>query len=397
VKIAYIDCFSGVAGDMLLAAFIDAGAPAGAVQEALDSVGIDSSVMSFGQTQRAGLRAGRVEVRTADDDGSRSYADIKEMLERSALSPAVKERALKTFELLATAEARVHGVSPDDVHFHEVGSLDAIVDIIGTCAAVQALELNRVYVSPIATGTGDVHTQHGLIPLPVPAVVELLRDTGATLSARGGDELVTPTGAALVIALTDEFGPVPAMKLQSVGHGAGAADRPIANIVRVLVGETVGEAEGREPSVMLETNVDDMTPELVANAVEKLLAAGAQDAWLTPIVMKKGRPAFTISALVPPEREVDLTAVFFKETTTFGIRSHPVDRSVLSREWIRVEVEGLPVRVKLGRLNGRVTTMAPEHDDALEAAGVTGLALRDVYERAMRAAEPLVREGGKPH
>ena len=389
MKVAYLDCFSGAAGDMLLGALLDAGAPLEAVQDALVGVGLDGDVISFAETQRAGLRAGRVDVR-ADDDRTRRYADIKDLLQDADLSPTVKQDALKTFGLLAHAEARVHGVEPNDVHFHEIGSLDALVDIVGTCAAVHALGIDRIYVSGIVTGTGAAKTQHGLLPLPVPAVVELLRDTGATLVTRGSDELVTPTGAALVAALADEFGPVPAMNVNSIGHGAGAADRPIANILRVLVGEAGAPAWTHEGSILLETNVDDMTPELVAHAAEELLAAGAQDAWITPIVMKKGRPAFTISALATSERESDLTAVFFKETTTLGIRTLPVDRRVLAREWIRVDVRGLPIRVKLGRANGRVTTISPEHDDALEAARATGLALRHIYDEAVRAVEPLV-------
>ncbi|MDQ3955245.1 MAG: nickel pincer cofactor biosynthesis protein LarC [Actinomycetota bacterium] len=391
MKVAYLDCFSGVAGDMLLGAFIDAGAPLEAVQAALVSVGLDAGVISVTETQRAGLRAGRVDLRT-NDDRSRRYADIKGLLQNSELSPTVKQNALKTFDLLAHAEARVHGVEPNNVHFHEVGSLDALIDIVGTCAAVHALGIDRVFVSAIATGTGEVKTEHGLLPLPVPAVVELLRDTAATLVTRGSEELVTPTGAALLAALADEFGPVPAMKVSSIGHGAGTADRPIANILRVLVGDTRAPGWAHGTSVLLETNVDDMTPELVAHAAEELIAAGAQDAWITPIVMKKGRPAFAISALATPERESDLTAVFFKETTTLGIRTLPVDRSVLAREWIRVEVRGLPIRVKLGRANGRVITISPEHDDAVEASRATGLALRLIYDEAARAVEPLVHQ-----
>ena len=391
MRIAYLDCFSGVAGDMLLGAFIDAGAPLHEIQKALVAVEVDPSVLSFDETQRAGFRAGRVDVRTDDDTGSRRYSDIEDLLQKAELSAAVKESALKTFGLLARAEARVHRVKPDDVHFHEIGSLDTIVDIVGTCAAVHALGIDRVFVSAIATGTGEVQTEHGLLPLPVPAVVELLSKTGATLITRGSDELVTPTGAALVAALAEEFAPAPPMRVSSVGHGAGTADRAVANIVRVLIGEAAAPGWGQESSVLLETNVDDMTPELVAHVIQELIGAGAQDSWVTPIVMKKGRPAYTISALASPELENTLTFVFFKETTTLGIRAHPVERSVLTRDWIRVEVGGVPVRVKLARVNGRVTTMAPEHDDALHAARATGLALREIYDQALRAAEPLVQ------
>ena len=246
-------------------------------------------------------------------------------------------------------------------------------------------------VSPIATGTGIVLTEHGEFPLPAPAVTEILSKRGATLFGRGSDELITPTGAAILATAADEFGILPPMTVESIGYGAGDADREWPNVVRVMVGEaTLDSARESSPELIVEANIDDMSPELLPHAVTRLLAGGAQDAWVTPIVMKKGRPAFTLSALCSVEDEARIVDVFFKETTTLGLRTSKIDKRVLEREWVETRVEGRNVRVKVGRSNGLVTTVAPEHDDALGVATDLGIPLREIYARATEEARRLL-------
>lgn len=390
MRAAYIDCTSGAAGDMLLGAFVDAGAPEQEVKDALDSLHLEGWALYFERVTRSGLAATKANV-IITRGRRRSYEEIVQLIENSDLGARPKARSLTTFECLAMAEARVHGTDISGVHFHEVGSEDAIVDIVGCSVAIESLALDRIAVSPIATGTGTVPTEHGEFPLPAPAVTEILNRRGATLFGRGNDELITPTGAAILATAADEFGSLPAMTVDGIGYGAGDADREWPNVVRVMVGKAVPDiASEPHRALIIEANIDDMSPELLPHAVTRLLAGGAQDAWVTPIVMKKGRPAFTLSALCSAEDEARIVDVFFKETTTLGLRTSQVDKHVLEREWVEATVEGLNVRVKVGRSNGLVTTVAPEHDDALGVATELGIPLREVYARAEEAARRLI-------
>ncbi|MDQ4143316.1 MAG: nickel pincer cofactor biosynthesis protein LarC [Actinomycetota bacterium] len=389
MKIAFVDCSAGAAGDMLLGALIDAGASETEVRAALDSLSVGGWELNFEKTTRRGISATRAVVSIANENRSRHLRDIVAVLEDSELDPSVRKRAHHTFDLLAHAEARVHGVQIEEVHFHEVGALDALVDIVGVSAALESLHLEHIVVSPIATGTGTVRSAHGELPLPAPAVSEILAGTGASLFARGKRELVTPTGAALLVAAADEFGNLPHMSIESIGHGAGSADLEFPNIVRLLVGtQTEARTQTTEQALLIEANIDDMSPEMIPHVISKLLDSGAQDAWITPIVMKKGRPAYTLSVLCPPELGDRLTDLVFQETTTLGIRTIPATKRPLEREWVETEVAGSPVRVKVGRLDGRITTVAPEHDDAVAAAETSGLPLKEVYAKALRQATP---------
>lgn len=383
MRTLYFDCFSGAAGDMLLGALLDAGASEAAVRDAVEGLPLEGVALEIGAVTRASLRATKVDVVVTGDHPRRGPREIHEMLREASLPDGVRERARRVFALLTKAEAKVHGIPPEEVHFHEVGAVDAIVDIVGCAAALESLAPERVLASAVATGRGIVESAHDPIPVPAPAVVELLR--GVPMEERGTDELVTPTGAALLREAVHEFGAMPRMTITASGYGAGTRDTTVPNVVRVLVGETAAQ-EREQTLLQIDANLDDMNPELLPHAVEALLGAGAVDAWLTPVLMKKGRPGYVLSALAPaPERD-RVVDVFLRETTTFGVRMHEVTRETLDRAWLEVDVEGHTVRVKTGRRAGIVVTVAPEFEDARRVAKATGIPLKDVYERARLAA-----------
>jgi uncharacterized protein (TIGR00299 family) protein len=385
MKALYFDCISGASGDMVLGALIDAGADVNRIRDQLSSLSMDEWELEVHEVTRGSIRATRCDVVVANDDTERSYSDVLDLLSAGDLSAGVEERARRAFDILARAEARVHGVPVEQVHFHEVGARDAIVDIVGSAAALESLEPDDVITSPIPTGRGFVDSAGGTLPIPAPAVIEILR--GATLYERGDAELVTPTGAALLAAFTDRFDAMPSLELEATGYGAGRRDTGREpNVLRVLVGRAVEASPTAPTAILIETNIDDMSPELLPYVIDSLLAAGAQDAWLTSIVMKKGRPAFTLSVLVG-RAEIDrVLDVVYRETTTLGVRVREVAKDELAREWMEVSVSGQPVRVKLGRRGGEIVTLAPEHDDAARVARATGLALKDVYAEATRLA-----------
>lgn len=386
MKVLYFDCFSGASGDMVLGALIDAGVPEEVVRGSLDALDVPGWNLEVTGTTRGGLRATHANVSVKETGAERSYDDIVTLVRSSSLTPQVMELSLDVFDALARAEAKVHGVEVARVHFHEVGSLDAIIDVVGSCAALAHLSPDVVVGSAIATGTGLVDSAHGPLPLPAPAVAEMLATHRAPVVGRGLRELVTPTGAALLVTWSHSFGELPSMQIEAVGYGAGAAEDAVPNVLRLFVGQLQPESESGSSMLLIETNVDDMSPELLPHVIECLIEQGAQDAWLTPIVMKKGRPAHTISVLVDQERRDAVVEVVFAETTTLGIRSTPVTKETLQREWMSVEVQGHPLRIKIGRRRGRVVTMAPEHEDAVAVARATGVPLKGVYARALDAA-----------
>lgn len=389
MKVLHFDCISGAAGDMLLAALIDGGASESAVRAALEGLRLPDWELTVTPTSKSGLRANQVKVSTTDTSTSRRYGDIQALLESADLNHGVKQRALATFRVLAEAEAKVHGSKPEDVHFHEVGAVDALVDIVGCAAAIEDLGPERITASSLVTGRGWTDSAHGQLPVPAPAVLEILR--GIPLSERGTDELVTPTGAAILRAATDSFGPMPEMTVGSVGYGAGERDLAWPNVVRVLVGQDTKDGDG-EQSWLIETNIDDMNPELIPNCVERLISAGASDAWTSPIVMKKGRPAFTLSILVRGNAREETLDVLYRETTTLGVRMHPVTKDELEREWVQVQVLEQQVRVKLGLRGNHIVSVSPEYEDALIAARAEGVPLREIYDKALaEAANKLKR------
>ena len=386
MRTVYLDCLSGASGDMILAALIDAGAPERTVTRALTKLPIDAWDVAVMPTMKGPIRAASLEVACDPAQPPRTYRSIVEMLTEAPLDDPVRERALKTFELLARAEATVHGVDITDVHFHEVGSIDAIIDIVGACAALEHFSPDRVVASRIPTGRGFTDSMHGVIPVPAPAVMELLK--GAELYERGDRELVTPTGAALLAAWCDSFGDMPQLRIEAVGYGAGRADLEWPNVLRIIVGEEADAPIGPESlrTELIETNIDDMSPELLPYVLERTLDAGALDAWLTPVHMKKGRIGTLLSVLVEVGAEQAVLDVLFRETTSFGVRISPVRREVLDRKIVDVEVEGRTVRVKVGSRGGSAITVSPEFEDCATTARATGIALKEIYERARDAA-----------
>ncbi len=384
-RIAWVDATGGVSGDMLLGACLDAGVDVTVVRDAIARLELPERVdVSAEPVERAAIGATRALVSTAETRQRRTLPDVLALLD--ALEPRVRDRAADVFRALAAAEARVHRVAVDDVHFHEVGALDSIADVVGVVAALDSLDVDRLVCSPIALGGGRAGTEHGPIPVPGPAVVELLRAHDAPGFGGPVDmELATPTGVALMVTLADAFGPLPELRPELVGAGAGAADPDgHANLTRLVVGTPVPASPVRE--VVLEANVDDLDPRLWPGVLTALMEAGAADAWLTPVVMKKGRPAYTLSVLAAPDRVDALERVMLTHTSTIGLRRYAVDKVALPREIAEVEVYGETVRVKLARLDGEVVTATPEWDDVARVAATKGLPEREVLEAARVAA-----------
>jgi hypothetical protein len=395
--VAWWHCFSGIAGDMAFASLLDAGADLDEVTAGLGALGVSGWHIEAERTTRSGVAATRliVEVDPKEDVADRTWGTIRGTLEGAAgLSDRARQRAQKVFACLAVAEGFVHGVSPEEVHFHEVGGLDALIDVIGTCLALESLGVGSVYASPVAVGTGTVRGAHGVLPNPAPAVVRLL--AGAPVHGTGQTaELTTPTGAALLAGLDASFGPLPLMKVTASGYGAGARDLPGApNLLQVVVGEEVGEEDvvgdgvvgHNQDLVVLEANVDDVTGEVLAHTVEALMGAGALDAWLVPVLAKKGRPGHVVSALAEPEGVAALARALARETGTLGFRQHHVARWALAREEVEVDVEGQVVRVKVGPHRFKA-----EYDDCARAASQLGLPVGEVARHAEEAARHLRR------
>ena len=383
--IGWVDAGAGAAGDMLLGALLGAGVPTDVLQEAVDAVSPEPVRLSVEQVRRGGLAATRCHVEIAESTTHRTWADVRALLAAADLDPAVAERSYSVFERLAVAEAAVHGTSPDEVHFHEVGALDAIADVVGVCAGLVHLGLERLVVSPIAVGSGRVQAAHGSMPVPVPAVTELLRGV-PSLAGPAAMESCTPTGAALLVTHAAEWGAQPAMAVAQVGLGAGSRDPEThANVVRLLVGEPVGKAGADEPW-LLETNLDDLDPRLLPGVLESLLALGVLDAWLTPIIMKKGRPAHTLSVLVTDEHLEAARDLVFTETTTLGIREARVTRAMCDRTFEEIEIGGHRIRIKVATWRGRRVNLQPEFDDVAAAAGALGRPVVDVLAEAAAAA-----------
>lgn len=397
MRILYFDCIAGISGDMALGALIDAGADLEPIRKGLAGLPLEPFELDVEEVDAGGLRATKVHVRTSSLGLIRTYASIRSLLDQAEMPLNAKGMAQRIFRRLAEAEAMIHRRELEQVTFHEVGAVDSIVDIVGTALALASLGVERVFSSAVPTGFGMVKTEHGSLPIPAPAVVELLR--GAPMYSRGVSvELVTPTGAAILASIVEGFGELPPMRIEHVGYGAGTARLDFPNVLRVLIGEEDRDAvpPGTDTPVggelVFETNVDDLNPELYTYVLERLFDAGAQDAWLTPIVMKKGRPAVTISVLASPQRQEAIRQVLFRETGTLGIRTSAVDKRTLEREWIEVTTHHGIVRVKIGLMAGRAVTVAPEFEDCAQIARDAGIPARDVYEEATRLAREALDE-----
>jgi len=394
VRIAYLDAFSGVSGDMTVGALLDLGLPLAALREAIAALALPGVEVAVERVARSGIAATKFHARVhgerpdqgppAHHHGHRAWAEIRDLLAGSRLAAPVKERALAVFARLAEAEGRVHGVPADAVEFHEVGALDAIVDVVGAALGFVHLGVEAVYAGPLPMGQGRLRSAHGPLPVPAPAVVLLVAGRPVRLED-GAAELVTPTGAAIVAALARREA-APAMRIEAVGYGAGdrvLADRP--NLLRILLGEPVAAA-GADEVVVLEATIDDMSPQLYEHVLERLLAAGARDAFLVPVVMKKSRPAIMLRVLAAPADRDRLAGIVFAETSTIGLRYTTWARLVLPREERTVETLYGTVRVKIARAPDGTVNVAPEFEDCRRLATERGVALKVVYQAALAAA-----------
>jgi pyridinium-3,5-bisthiocarboxylic acid mononucleotide nickel chelatase len=386
---AYFDAFSGIAGDMTVGALLDLGVPFAELERVVAGLELEGCVLVREAREHGPIRATRFAVRTTAPQPERTFTTIRGMLERGALAAPVRDRALAAFRALAEVEGKVHGVPPDHVHFHEVGGVDAIADIVGAAFGVEALGVTTIHVSPLPLGSGTVQSRHGPLPVPAPATVELLQGF-AVRAGDGEGELVTPTGAAILRGFGALSGTPPVLRNERVGYGAGTrilADRP--NVLRIILGEPAAAVAGigGDAILALECNIDDMNPELYEHAVARLLAAGAVDVTLLPAQMKKGRPGTLLQVLVPPRLRDEIAAILFAETTTLGVRFHEVGRVTLARHVTDVATAYGPIAVKIAeRPDGR-RTIAPEYESCRAAATRHRVPLRVVYDAARRAAE----------
>jgi uncharacterized protein (TIGR00299 family) protein len=392
--VAWVDASSGASGDMLLGALVGAGVPVEVLSSAVGAVAPEHVALRVERVTRNGFAATRCHVEVADSSTHRTWRDVAVLLAEADLSEGVRRRAHATFERLAVAEAEVHGTTPDEVHFHEVGALDAIADVVGVAAGLEHLALGQLVVSPVAVGSGLVRGAHGSMPVPPPAVASLLRGRPSYSGPASAPEmeLCTPTGAAILTANATAFGPQPAMTVDAIGVGAGGRDpQGHANVLRLLVGSSSTAApHGTHRPLLVETNVDDLDPRLWPDVIAALLAAGASDAWLSPILMKKGRPAHTLHVLVTSDRAAAVRAEIFRQTSTIGVREIPLGKHALDREMRTVEVDGHAVRVKLARHEGVVVNAQPEYDDLAAVARATGRAVKDVLAEASAAAQTVM-------
>ncbi len=393
MRVAYFDCLNGAAGDMIVAALLDAGADFARLQADLAKLPISGYRLEAFKKSLHGMGATRFEVSVTEPQPERHLRDVAAILVRSELPKGVIERATRVFHRLAVAEGKVHGMPPDQVHFHEVGAVDAIVDVVGAVLCMDQLGIDQLVCSALPLGSGFVKCEHGLMPVPVPAVVELVRNVPVYDNGETG-ELVTPTGAALLTTFAREFGKLPTMKLAASGYGGGSRDgQKIPNVLRVLIGEAAGDAEAppaREPGDevvgIIETNIDDQNPQLFEHVTERLYAAGALDVYLTPVIMKKGRPGIKLTVVVPPERHGECQQVVFAETTSIGVRYHTVRRKVLDREVVSVQTDFGPIRVKIARDMGAIANLSPEYRDCVAAAQAKGVPLKQVWQTTLAQA-----------
>jgi len=389
-RVLYFDCFSGASGDMILGALVDAGLPVDALRSTLATLGVGPVTVVADRVTRRGVSA--TQVRFVDGAGRdvgeehhhRGLDDIRRLIEAAPLASRVRDTSIALFTRLAEAEAAVHDTTPDRVHFHEVGALDSILDIVGATFAIDWFRAHRVVVSSMNLGRGLVTCAHGTFPVPAPATARLV--AGAPVYSSGPDgELLTPTGALLLTGHASAFGPIPPMRIERIGYGAGSRDPgDVPNVLRVFVGEDAEDRQEHQVTV-IECEIDDMNPQVYGVVMDQLLEAGALDVYFTPVQMKKNRPGVLISVIGPPSRQDDLVATLFRETTTIGVRYHVVRRECLERERVTVDTRFGPVRMKLARRHGRVVNAMPEFDDCAEVARAHGVAVREVQADATRA------------
>jgi len=392
MKTLYFDCFAGASGDMILGAMVAAGVDPDFLRTQLSTLPVTGFSINFETVNRSGLSATYARVETAHEHKHRHLSGIKQIIEGSRLSDAVKQRAVQIFTRLAEAEARVHNEPVDHVHFHEVGALDAIVDVVGAAICFDALKIDRFVCSPLHVGSGMVKMAHGQFPIPPPAVAELLKGVPFYATEIKG-ELLTPTGAAIITTVSSEYGPIPQMTTEVTGYGAGTREyQDFPNVLRVLIGETADTGASDERLWMLETNLDDASPQIIGHVMNRVLELGALDCFFTPVQMKKNRPGVLLSVLCRREEKSAVMKLLFMETTTLGVRSYEVSRRSLERSVVRVETQYGPIDVKVAHLDGRVVNEMPEFEQCREAATKASVPLK-VVEEAARLALAKIRHG----
>ena len=391
MKQAYLDCFSGISGDMFVGALLDVGLSFERFLDELKKIPLGLYEFKRTRALRGHLAGTRVEISVPGKQPHRKLGDIQTLVRDSALSAGVKEQTLRVFGRLAEAEGKLHNMPPEQVHFHEVGAVDAILDIVGTCIGLELLDISQLTCSPVNVGSGCVQAAHGSLPVPAPASLELLKNIPIYSSGVDG-ELVTPTGAALISSLSTGFGPIPAMRVERIGYGAGAREIPgHPNLARLLLGESVEPvrvrdgAPGDEVVSVIEANVDDMSPQLYGFFIDQALAAGALDVTCTPIQMKKDRPGILLSVLCSPEKSEALAQMLFEQTTTIGVRIYEARRKILEREFVSIQTPYGAVTVKVAKRDGKVLNVAPEYEDCQRLATEKGVPLKQVMIAAQAA------------
>jgi uncharacterized protein (TIGR00299 family) protein len=388
MKVAYFDCFSGASGDMILGALMDAGLSARLLREELKKLKLPSVHLKATKVLKGGLSATQVVVEGKSE--KKSHRTLKEMLriiDRSTLEPWIKEKSKEIFRRIASVEGEIHQKPMEEIHFHEIGGLDSVVDIVGAVWGVRQLGIDRICVSRVNVGTGFVKCEHGTLPVPSPAALSLMR--GKPIYSSGIEkELLTPTGAVLLSTLGSEFGNLPPMKVERIGYGAGRSELPHPNLLRVMIG-TLDVAAGMEKVMVVETNIDDMNPQFYDYVMEKLLALEVMDVFLTPIMMKKNRPATLLTVICRVERLPSVTRFLLKETTTLGMRWHEEERARADREITTLQTKHGAVRFKLARWEGKLVNLSPEYEDCKKLASQTGIPLKDIFEEAKKAARAM--------
>ncbi|MDO8303077.1 MAG: nickel pincer cofactor biosynthesis protein LarC [Sedimentisphaerales bacterium] len=386
MKIAYFDCFSGAGGDMITAAMLDAGLSEELLTQQISTLGIHDMELKVSQATRCGIKALRFEPLAPHQHHHRHLADILHIINNSGISQSAKERAVEVFKKLAAAEAHVHGTDIESVHFHEVGAVDSIVDIVSACVGIEQLKIEKVYCSPLALGGGTVKSEHGILPVPAPATAELVKNV-PTFGGPEQVELLTPTAAAILTTFATSFGAMPAMSIETIGHGAGSRDsKTLPNIVRLVIGEAAAAADTESDYVtLLEANCDDITGELAGHIVERLMVQGALDAFTMPIYMKHSRPAILLSAICKPQDAPQIEKFLFEQGVTLGIRRQIIQRSTLKRDFVTVATAYGDIRIKRGFANDKVVFAKPEFSDCEEAARQHNVPVKIVADAAMRS------------
>jgi uncharacterized protein (TIGR00299 family) protein len=379
LKVLYFDCFSGISGDMALGALLDLGADDGELRRELDRLNISGYEIIIEKKQMNGIAGTDVQVIVHNDNSVRHLADIERIIDESDLKLSVKELSIKVFREIAYAEARVHNMPVDEVHFHEIGALDSIIDIVGTAICIDLLGVKKVFSSALHDGHGFTECRHGVIPVPVPAVMEMLKGTNIPLITEDiKAELVTPTGMGLIKCLASDFGSMPAMIIDRIGYGMGKRETGRLNALRAVIGTLPDGALMMEEISMLETNIDDMSPEILAFVSEKLIECGALDVYHTPVYMKKGRPAVMLTVICENSKERELAELIMRETSTLGVRTNTTKRYFMDRKTVEVDTGYGRARIKVATGEG-CSKAAPEYEDCSRIARLTGIALSEVY------------------